>query len=88
MSFSFICKTWENFLDVKLPPEPSYNKRTIFTKPDIGSVQHKMRRFGMGTISMDIDELLDETTEIAENDLSFTLNPIEIDTLLEITRHW
>ncbi|UYZ20237.1 MULTISPECIES: hypothetical protein [Mesobacillus] len=42
----------------------------------------------MGTISMDIDELLDETTEIAENDLSFTLNPIEIDTLLEITRHW
>lgn len=42
----------------------------------------------MGTISMDIDELLEETTEIAENDLSFALNPIEIDALLEITRHW
>lgn len=43
----------------------------------------------MGTISMDIDELLEDTTEIAENDLSFfALNPIEIDALLEITRHW
>lgn len=42
----------------------------------------------MGTISMDIDELLDETTEIAETDLSYTLNQIEIDRLLENTRHW
>lgn len=42
----------------------------------------------MGTISMDIDELLEETTNIAENDLGFTLNPIEIDRLLENTRHW
>lgn len=47
-----------------------------------------MRRFGMGTISMDIDELLEETTDVAENDLSYALNQIEIDTLLEITRHW
>ncbi|WP_281274534.1 hypothetical protein [Mesobacillus subterraneus] len=42
----------------------------------------------MGTISMDIDELLEETTEIAEDDFSFALNPIEIDRLLENTRHW
>ncbi|MFT9596956.1 hypothetical protein [Mesobacillus sp.] len=43
----------------------------------------------MGTISMDIDELLDETTDIAETDhLGYTLNQIEIDRLLENTRHW
>ncbi|WP_274609494.1 hypothetical protein [Mesobacillus boroniphilus] len=42
----------------------------------------------MGTFSMDIDELLEETTDIAENDLSYTLNPIEIDRLLDNTRHW
>ena len=42
----------------------------------------------MGTISMDIDELLEETTDSAEIDFSYTLNPIEIDTLLENTRHW
>ena len=42
----------------------------------------------MGTISMDIDEMLEETTDIAENDMSFALNQIEIDRLLEITRHW
>jgi hypothetical protein len=42
----------------------------------------------MGTISMDIDELLEETSDVAEHDLSFALNQIEIDTLLEITRHW
>jgi hypothetical protein len=42
----------------------------------------------MGTISMNIDDLLDETLEIAEDDMSFKLNPIEIDNLLENTRHW
>ncbi|WP_260983664.1 MULTISPECIES: hypothetical protein [Bacillaceae] len=42
----------------------------------------------MGRISMDIDELLEDTMEIAEDDLSFSLNPIEIDSLLENTRHW
>ena len=42
----------------------------------------------MGTISMDIDELLEETSDVAENDMSFALNQIEIDRLLEITRHW
>jgi hypothetical protein len=42
----------------------------------------------MGTISMNIDDLLDETLEIAEDDNSFKLNPIEIDILLENTRHW
>lgn len=42
----------------------------------------------MGTISMNIDDLLDETLEIAEDDMSFKLNPIEIDILLENTRHW
>ncbi|WP_285856800.1 hypothetical protein [Mesobacillus subterraneus] len=42
----------------------------------------------MGTISMNIDDLLDETLEIAEDDISFKLNPIEIDSLLENTRHW
>lgn len=42
----------------------------------------------MGSISMDIDELLEETLDIAEEDLCFTLNPIEIDRLLENTRHW
>lgn len=42
----------------------------------------------MGTISMDIDELLEETSDVDENDLSFVLNQFEIDILLEITRHW
>jgi hypothetical protein len=42
----------------------------------------------MGTLSMDIDELLEETTDIAENELGFALNQIEIDRLLENTRHW
>ncbi|WLR56917.1 hypothetical protein LC048_08635 [Mesobacillus subterraneus] len=42
----------------------------------------------MGRISMDIDELLEETMEISDEDLSFKLNPIEIDKLLENTRHW
>lgn len=42
----------------------------------------------MGTISMDIDDLLEETLDIADDETSFTLNPVEIDNLLEITRHW
>lgn len=42
----------------------------------------------MGTISMNIDDLLEETMEIAEDDVSFALNRIEIDTLLDNTRHW
>lgn len=42
----------------------------------------------MGTISMDIDDLLEETLDIAEDEISFKLNPVEIDNLLEITRHW
>lgn len=42
----------------------------------------------MGTISMNIDDLLEETMEIAEDDVSFVLNRIEIDTLLDNTRHW
>jgi hypothetical protein len=42
----------------------------------------------MGTISMNIDDLLEDTMEIAEDDISFALNPIEIDNLLESTRHW
>lgn len=42
----------------------------------------------MGTMSMNIDDLLEETMEIAEDDISFALNPIEIDSLLESTRHW
>jgi len=42
----------------------------------------------MGTMSMNIDDLLEETMEIAEDDFSFALNPIEIDSLLESTRHW
>jgi hypothetical protein len=42
----------------------------------------------METISMNIDDLLEETMEIAEDDVSFALNPIEIDTLLDNTRHW
>ncbi|WP_423406724.1 hypothetical protein AABM38_12505 [Heyndrickxia sp. MSNUG] len=42
----------------------------------------------MGTISMNIDDLLEETMDIAEDDISFALNPIEIDILLESTRHW
>ncbi|WP_282597689.1 hypothetical protein [Bacillus sp. REN3] len=42
----------------------------------------------MGTISVNIDELLEATIEIADEDISFQLNPIEIDHLLENTRHW
>lgn len=42
----------------------------------------------MGTISTNIDDLLDETIDIAEEEISFALNPIEIDSLLENTRHW
>ncbi|MDQ0411852.1 hypothetical protein [Mesobacillus stamsii] len=42
----------------------------------------------MGRISMDIDELLEETTEKADDDLRFSLSQIEIDSLLEDTRHW
>ena len=42
----------------------------------------------MGTMITDIDELLEETIEIAEEDMSFKLSPFEIDLLLENTRHW
>jgi hypothetical protein len=42
----------------------------------------------MGTISMNIDDLLEETMDIADDEISFALNQVEIDSLLEITRHW
>ena len=42
----------------------------------------------MGTMFTDIDELLDDTMEIAEEDISFKLSQVEIDLLLENTRHW
>jgi hypothetical protein len=43
----------------------------------------------MGTISnTNIDDLLEETMEFAEDEISFKLNLIEIDSLLEDTRHW
>jgi FtsZ-binding cell division protein ZapB len=42
----------------------------------------------MGTMSMNIDDLLEETVDIAEDVISFALNQVEIDSLLENTRHW
>jgi hypothetical protein len=42
----------------------------------------------MGIISTNIDDLLDETTEIADEVQSFKLNQIEIDNLLEKTINW
>ncbi|WP_281427513.1 hypothetical protein [Mesobacillus maritimus] len=36
----------------------------------------------------DIDKLLDETAEIAEEASCLTMSPIEIDQLLDRTRHW
>lgn len=42
----------------------------------------------MGIIRTNIDDLLDATTEIADEVQSFKLNQIEIDSLLEKTINW
>lgn len=42
----------------------------------------------MRLIRTDIDELLEATSELAEDDFSFRLSQIEIDKLLENTQDW
>lgn len=42
----------------------------------------------MGTLKVNIDDLLDETFEITKEGDSFHLLTVEIDSLLEYTRHW
>ena len=39
-------------------------------------------------ISTDIDQLLDDTIDMADEDISNLIKYIEIDTLLEITEDW
>ncbi|WP_302053223.1 hypothetical protein [Bacillus sp. FJAT-29790] len=39
-------------------------------------------------INADIDQLLEATTEIAEDDFRYLIRQIEIDTLLENTQDW
>jgi hypothetical protein len=42
----------------------------------------------MAKLYTDIDQLLDETTEIAEDASCLIMHQIEIDQLLESTRDW
>jgi hypothetical protein len=42
----------------------------------------------MAILYTDIDQLLDETAEIAEEASCLIMSPIEIDQLLERTRDW
>lgn len=39
-------------------------------------------------INTDIDKLLDDTLDMADEDLGILIKYIEIDTLLEITEDW
>lgn len=42
----------------------------------------------MSLVYMDIDLLLESTTEIAEDDLGYMIRQVEIDYLLERTQDW
>ncbi|MDZ5470145.1 hypothetical protein SM124_00145 [Bacillus sp. 31A1R] len=42
----------------------------------------------MRLVKTDIDELLEATSELAEDDCSYRLKIIEIDKLLETTQDW
>lgn len=46
------------------------------------------RRFSMAKLYTDIDQLLEETAEIAEEASCLTIHQIEIDFLLDSTRDW
>jgi hypothetical protein len=42
----------------------------------------------MRLVQMDIDQLLESTSEIAEEDLGYMIRQVEIDHLLECTQDW
>ncbi|MCS0673972.1 hypothetical protein DFO70_101239 [Cytobacillus firmus] len=42
----------------------------------------------MRLVQMDIDQLLESTSEIAEEDLGYMIRHVEIDHLLERTQDW
>ncbi|MCS0652846.1 MULTISPECIES: hypothetical protein [Bacillales] len=42
----------------------------------------------MRLVQMDIDQLLESTSEIAEEDLGYMIRQVEIDHLLERTQDW
>ncbi|CAM3898363.1 MULTISPECIES: hypothetical protein [Bacillaceae] len=42
----------------------------------------------MRLVQMDIDQILESTSEIAEEDLGYMIRQVEIDILLERTQDW
>ncbi|GLB60693.1 hypothetical protein [Cytobacillus sp. NCCP-133] len=42
----------------------------------------------MRLVQMDIDQILEATLEIAEDDLGYLIRQVEIDSLLERTQDW
>jgi hypothetical protein len=73
------------FSNIKLPPKFSCESRIIFQS---NSTLTNIRRLEMGTVIIDIDKLLEATSNLTSEKNTTKVKKVEIDLLLDNTRDW